>query len=281
MSSPLDPPLKATDSTSDEEAHNHHARSQEAGLRLFQAWHAITSGCGSVYFGTEQQDARISARELELQRLAKEALAHKPLTSPTFTGGEHDVWICGEPVATVFKKTFGGFFGRILDEKQILSSRTFCNSPQLYIRAALPSEYLRRWAVLNDIFALPTFYEGQVPNGTAEPDIAITQPYIEQDEADQPEATDIVKFMKAYDFIQVDAAMIVTPEIKNVTWYRERDGVLITDAHPRNFRKDLTTGIAVPIDLVVTVVPPGVSKLLPNAKCTWQFPELMTGTASL
>lgn len=98
----------------------------------------------------------------------------------------------------------------------------FLNRPKLTLRCALPSEYLRRWAVLTDIFGLPTSS---------------------------------------------------IPEVAEVTWYRQRDGILITDAHSRNFRKDTTSGALVPVDLVVTTVPAGVPQVLPQPVREWQ-PDL-------
>jgi hypothetical protein len=83
---------------------------------------------------------------------------------------------------------------------------------------------------------------------------------------------DVTAFFAAYGFNQVSAEIIVNPEIQNVTWYRQRDGILATDAHPRNFRKD-TTGVLIPIDLVITLVPAGISKLLPEPMRPWRLEE--------
>lgn len=166
-----------------------------------------------------------------------------------------------------------GFYGRILDEAILLDPRTFQNKRKLAMRGAIPSEYLRRWAVCNLAFGVITQYEGVVNPGSPEPQIAVTQPFIDQNDDDLPQTEDVVAFFEANGFAQVSADMIVNPEIQGVTWYRQRDGILVTDAHPRNFRKDAATGILVAIDLVVTLVPRGVSKLLPEPERPWSIED--------
>lgn len=58
-------------------------------------------------------------------------------------GGEHEVYL-PEGQKTVVKHTLPGFYGRIMDETKLLDPRTFQNTTRLMMRAALPSEYLRR-----------------------------------------------------------------------------------------------------------------------------------------
>ncbi len=140
------------------------------------------------------------------------------------------------------------------------------------MRGALPSEYLRRWAVAETVFGLETLYCGVVNPSAAEPQMAVSQTYIDQFADDPATEADVSAFFIANNFTQVGADLIVNPEIQNVTWYRQRDGILITDAHPRNFRKD-TTGVLIPIDLVVTLVPCGGSKLLPEPERPWSIED--------
>ena len=109
-----------------------------------------------IYFGPERQKQFPAGREAELSRLALEAgTKDTPEIAPNFRGGEHDVWI-DDPPETVLKHTLPGFFGRIMDEAALLDPRTFLSRRKLTMRGALPSEYLRRWPVLHDIFGLPT-----------------------------------------------------------------------------------------------------------------------------
>lgn len=178
-----------------------------------------------------------------------------------------------QPPTTVLKHTLPGFYGRVVDEVKLLDARTFLNRPKLTLRGALPSEYLRRWAVLTDIFGLPTSYQGKTGEDAAEPQMAVAQPYIEQDDDDPALIEDVTAFMEAHGFAKIDPVSIAIPEVAEVTWYRQRDGILITDAHARNFRKDTTSGALVPIDLVVTTVPAGASQLLPPPLAEWQ-PDL-------
>ncbi|MBK8039267.1 MAG: hypothetical protein IPK22_19350 [Verrucomicrobiaceae bacterium] len=177
-----------------------------------------------------------------------------------------------ETKTTVFKHTVLGFYGRILDETVLLDPRTFQNKRKLAMRGALPSEYLRRWAVIEAVFGLETHYKGIVNPASAEPQMAVSQPYIDQLVEDPATEGDVNAFFAAFGFTQVSADLIVNPEIQNVTWYRQSDGILATDAHPRNFRKD-TTGVLIPIDLVITLVPPGISNLLPEPERPWRLEE--------
>ncbi len=156
-----------------------------------------------------------------------------------------------------------------MDEVVLLDARTFQNRRKLTLRGALPSEYLRRWAVLQDIFGIPTWFAGRVESAGIEPQMAVSQPYIEQFDDDPAEITDVTAFMEAHGFTHIDASLIAIPEVVEVTWYRQRDGLLITDAHARNFRKD-TNGVLIPVDLVVTTIPKGLTKVLPEPAEEWQ-----------
>jgi hypothetical protein len=231
---------------------------------------ARISGTGdSIHFGPERQKQFSRARESELKLVSQDSLAAlPPEISPNFTGGEHEVWI-DDPPTTVLKHTLPGFYGRTVDESLLLDARTFQNRRVLTFRGALPSEYLRRWAVLQDIFGLPTVYQGKVGDGP-EPQMAVAQPYIEQDDRDPPTLADVTAFMQAYGFTKIPPHVLAVPEVADVTWYRQSDGILVTDAHARNFRKDLD-GVIIPIDLVVTLIPKGGSQVLADPTDVWRF----------
>jgi hypothetical protein len=83
---------------------------------------------------------------------------------------------------------------------------------------------------------------------------------------------DAEAFFTAHGFERVDDQHIINPEVHGVTWYRQRDGILVTDAHARNFRRDLDS-VIIPVDLVIALVPPGASTLLPAAPQPWQPAE--------
>jgi len=159
-----------------------------------------------------------------------------------------------------------------MDETKLLDPRTFLNKPRLMMRAALPSEYLRRWAVMTDIFGMPTEYLGKVVSKDPEPQMVVEQPFIPEDENLPATLEDVSDFFTAHGFALVDDAHIINPEVHGVTWYRQRDGVLITDAHARNFRRDLD-GVIIPVDLVISLVPKGCSSLLPETEQLWEPSE--------
>lgn len=273
MSASLDLDHNVTHRTIDEHAELR-SRARRSCLDLLQARDAVTGGGNQIYFGPEREAARIEARGEEIGRLSQESVAALPSRPAGFEGGEHKVWVVGEPVSEVLKATHSGCFGSITDEKPLFDSRTLQNRRQLYIRRALPSEYLLRWAVLADVFLLPTIYKGTtfLP-GLQEPSIVVAQPFVPQDDDDPPSLSEIFSFMQRYEFTQVDPGVLANPEVKDATWYRQRDGILITDALPRNFRKHNVARKVVPIDLVLTLVPTAGFHLLPQPLKPWQPPN--------
>lgn len=159
-----------------------------------------------------------------------------------------------------------------MDETKLLDPRTFQNKTRLMMRAALPSEYLRRWAVMDDVFGMTTHYLGKVTGSDREPQMTVEQPFIPEDENLPATLEDAAAFFTAHGFERVSDEHIINPEVHGVTWYRQRDGVLVTDAHARNFRRDLD-GVLIPVDLVIALVPPGASALLPVAAKLWEPAE--------
>jgi len=225
----------------------------------------LSGACSAVYFGPESEGAFAAARKAELERLGLEAVRSAPRMPAVFRGGEHDVFVLEDSsVSYVWKATLDGKYGMIMDEKKLLDPATFQNRNKLTMRGALPSEYLRRWALLAEYFYMPTRYEGVILEASLkEPRMVISQPYIEQDDDDQVSVEDIQAFMDAHAFKRVDAKHIAIKELGDVTWYRSSDGILLTDAFPRNFRKDLS-GRLFPIDLCVSVIPKERSLILEN-----------------
>ncbi len=117
--------------------------------------------------------------------------------------------------------------------------------------------------------ACAPYYLGKVTGTDGDPQMAVTQPFIPEDENLPATLEDAEAFFTAHGFVRVDDAHIVNHEVHGVTWYRQRDGILITDAHARNFRRDLD-GVLIPVDLVIALVPPGASALLPAASHLWE-----------
>lgn len=250
----------------EKEDHHHHGP-EEAVRALLAAASRLSAGDAPLGFGWSSQQQFPSARENELKALLSEPVAPIP-TAPSFAeGGEHRVY--GSTVeAELIKHTLPGFYGRIMDERVLLDPSTFLSKPKLTMRGALPSEYLRRWAVMADVFGMVTNYLGRVEGAGREPMMAVSQTYIVEREDDPATLEDLAALMTAHGFVPVDPRNVINPEVQHVTWHRQSDGLLITDAHARNFRKDLE-GVIFPIDLVISIVPPGASALLPPADVAW------------
>lgn len=232
---------------------------------------ALLSGVrGAFCFGRNQ--GRAFPEELAEQIAALSRLRSCNLEGAISigSGGEHQVFRT-EDSLRIIKATLPGVFGRVMDEDVLLDPRTFLNRHRLKLRGALPSEYLARWAILASVFGLQTRFEGvHQASPNAEPQLVISQPFIG---AHMPDLDDVEKLMLAYSFEKVEARHIVNPENEDVTWYRQKDGLLITDAFARNFRLDDNTGAVIPIDLMVTVIPPGASRLLPAAIEAFPLPR--------
>ena len=250
-----------------EEANDHLHGYEEGVRRLYESAARLAGGRFAFHIGGQQSEFA-AAREAELEILEREPSGNAPATDPDFVGGEHQVFLRHPPVG-VFKQTLPGFYGRILDEKMLLDPRTFLNVRRLAMRGALPSEYVLRWAVTQDVFGLQTDYLGIVQPAGEEPEMAVGQAFITENPDDPATLEDVAALFEAHGFARVDSKLIVNPEIQEVTWYRQRDGLLITDAHARNFRKDLS-GLLIPIDLVITVIPSGACTILPQPDAQWQ-----------
>jgi hypothetical protein len=129
---------------------------------------------------------------------------------------------------------------------------------------------LFRWVVLDQIFDLVTILSGTSLNDAHMPSLVIQQPFIGSEEDDVPDWDEITGFLSVYGFSKVDDLHIADPKIKGAVWYRQKDGVLISDVFPRNFRCT-GTGVIFPIDLIVNIVPPGASRILPSANEPFVF----------
>ena len=249
----------------------HHHGPKKATGDLLQSAARLAGAGHSLHFGCQSGKLIPAARASELSRLLEELEVGIPDYPPSFIGGEHTVFIPDQS-ETVVKHTLPGFYGRIMDETKLLDPRTFQNKTRLMMRAALPSEYLRRWAIMDDVFGMSTHYLGKVTGSDRDPQMAVEQPFIPEDENLPASLEDAAAFFTAHGFERVSDEHIINPEVHGVTWYRQRDGILVTDAHARNFRRDLD-GVLIPVDLVIALVPPGASALLPAATKLWEPSE--------
>lgn len=123
--------------------------------------------------------------------------------------------------------------------------------------------------MLRKVFGLLTEWEGVTKREDGGPALVISQPFIGQD---MPTWEEVEAQMTGLGFTRVDNSLLAMPEMNDVVWYRQRDGVLVGDAYPRNFRLD-ESGAIIPVDLLVNIVPPGSSKILPPAEKLFTFAE--------
>lgn len=248
---------------------DHHRHGPEEAIRtLLAAAARLAGGNAALCFGRSSQREFPAALERELRALREEPVAPAPQVPLFAEGGEHRVYGTLEDKELI-KHTLPGTFGRIMDERSLLDPRTFLSRPKLIVRGALPSEYLRRWAIMADVFGMVTTYLRRVHLTDLAVQMAVTQVYIVEQADDPTTPTDIAEFFAVHGFERVKPELIVNPEVQHVTWYRQRHGILVTDAHARNFRKD-TEGVLFPIDLVIALVPAHASTLLPIPRGSWK-----------
>jgi hypothetical protein len=187
-------------------------------------------------------------------------------------GGEHIVHF-SEDRSSVLKFAHPDSYGFVIDEESLMDTKTRLMRPLLKHRPSLPSEYLFRWALLDSVFGLVTSFEGMRKVKGNNFSIVISQPFIGMEESDDdvPEWDEVVAFLTAFGFDPVDDVHVAYKEIKGAVWYRQKDGILISDVFPRNFKRD-ETGAVFPIDVVVNIVPPGASQILPLATEPFTLP---------
>ncbi len=164
---------------------------------------------------------RAAAEERALSDLINcwQLTANIPSALPDFIGSEHEVWSDGE---WVIKATLPGTYGRLWGKR----------------RFALPSEYIERLSLSNEIFSL----QWEVLGLTAELNrvrIITRQPFLK---GTAPTHNEIGTFMESFGFL-----------LKNHRfgqyWWRPDDTTIAYDAEPGNFVK--TSFGLVPVDLIL------------------------------
>lgn len=239
---------------------------------LLEAAASLAGAGASIGFGGSKAGALGLERENQIARLSLLPRFDGNTGELLAEGGEHAVYFAEER-SIVTKIALPDIFGYVVDEEKMMDDRTFMQVPRLKHRHSLPSEYFVRWAILDQVFGLQTEFCGIMERDKDCPSIVIQQPFIGAEETDIPSWEQLEEFFAAHGFARVDDKHIADPRIKGAVWYRQRDGLLMSDAFPRNFRVD-TGGVVIPIDLIVNIVPPGASQILPSATEPFQLPTL-------
>lgn len=144
------------------------------------------------------------------------------------------------------KATKPGCFAYIADTDYILDRASQKWVGNVILREALPSEYLARLRLHNDVFGDSIELEGAIisPDGklslvSSQPDISGTPASLEE----------IKSTMKGLGFEVIDGLHL--GYTVSLSFFRRADRVVVFDAHPAN--AITSDGIAVPIDFIVQV----------------------------
>ena len=191
---------------------------------------------------TEQQQVVSWVRTSGIHLFSDEELGSWRVLSDKTS--EHKVYF-PEPGIRVFKVTWPGFYGQI----------PCLNGGKLDRRSATPSEYLQRQALQNEVFASDLRLEGVnisdkpsmvIGEPSGQPCFVVSQTFYEaaDETVTTPDVQQVAEFMERFGFKQVPGTYF--------GWFREADGVAVTDAKLDNFI--LTTGGVVPIDLQIAQV---------------------------
>lgn len=164
---------------------------------------------------------RAAAEEAELSDLidCRQLTANLPSALPDFIGSEHEVWSDGKWVT---KATLPGAYGRLWGKR----------------RFALPSEYIERLRLTNEIFSL----SWEILGLTAELNrirFITRQPFLK---GTAPTRDEIEAFMESLGFTCKSHRF-------GQYWWRADDKIIAYDAEPGNFVK--TSFGLVPVDLIL------------------------------
>ena len=193
----------------------------------------------------EREQARIAEWALAQGRLIHDRdLDAVPILSNSTS--EHEVRY-PTPGGRVLKKTWPGFYGQIPVWRDGRVERD----------GALPSEYLDRQALQNEVFGSDLRLEGVnvsarpamiIGERGGQPSFVVSQRFIQAADLrfPKPTATAIAAFFAAHGFEPLPRSYF--------GWLRAADGVVVLDARGDNFV--LAAEGVIPIDLQMAVVPP-------------------------
>ena len=110
---------------------------------------------------------------------------------------------------------------------------------------------LSRLALTNRHFGDDVHFEGITSATGNNLSIITTQTFIK---GEDPTVAEVHEFMKAAGFESVRRDLIRSETVGRNTWYRTKDGLLVLDAKPANFKKG-ENGNLFPIDLPIRYLP--------------------------
>ncbi len=193
-------------------------------LESAQSYLRTSTGAGGQTSGNQSRESQCQAEFRELAAWAKSngrLIAADRFQQPTALGAEHRVYH-DQKQGYAFKATNTGRCGMFYEQGEPVSS--------------LPSEYLERWRLQNEIFGDTAELEGliETPTGVC---LVVSQRWIT---GDVPSEFDIIEVMQSLGFATTAQAEC---------YYRALDDIAVMDCHDGNFVK-LENGLVVPIDVI-------------------------------
>ncbi len=127
----------------------------------------------------------------------------------------------------------------------------------LSIRPALPSDYLIRQGLHNEVFGDSIRLRAIGLRGDGKPTLQITQPFVPSDKQQPlPTEPEIEEFMGNAGFVEIPKEMTANKSgDKDVRfWYRISDGATVYDTRPDNFVHTPSKDVE-PVDLNIAIIP--------------------------
>jgi hypothetical protein len=204
---------------------------------------------GSIPPDGESAPGRLyEARELQIQILAgwaeKSSLKVPVHALPEMRQHGNEHLICFEENSSRWiKATTPDRFGFIADTDFRLNKATQQWEGGAILREALPSEYLRRLLLHNDVFKDDVKMEAIAVGGHGL-QVVTSQPAIV---GDAPDYDELRNFMRQLSFSEIPGLHLGYRE--SLSFFRESDRVLVFDAHPANAIR--TGKMIAPIDFII------------------------------
>jgi len=122
------------------------------------------------------------------------------------------------------------------------------------LREATPQEYAARVQLSNQVFGDDARIEG-VSKAGGNVGLAVSQTYVG---GTKPKQAEIDSYLQSKGFKKVKADNLVNDYIGDKTWYHPKDGIIIADTKPDNFKKT-KAGKLVAVDVIAARAEPGTA----------------------